>query len=792
MIRRSLLIVFPAFLLRACLPKALPPVPVAPASKTISYVEDVQPVFNTRCAVCHSCYNAACQVKLTSYEGLDRGGTKALVYDGERLKNVPPTRLFMDAHSTGEWREKGFHSVTANTAEGLNNDSLMMHLLAAKREEPVAAADYQPEAADLTCAADTAELGKFLRKHPDRGMPFGLPPLSDDEFETIASWLQQGALGPTAEEQAALTTPSPKAAKEIEKWEAFLNRDGPKHGMTARYIYEHYFLAHLSFRAAEPGEFYELVRSTTPPGEPISVVATTRPYDPVPGGGRVYYRFRKIHSTIVYKTHMVVEFHDERLARFREQFIDTEWLEEPHMVDLDVKGGANPFLVYEQIPPRSRYQFLLDNSEYIIRTFIRGPVCKGQIALNVINDHFWVVFLDPEADQTVRHPEFLVGQADNLRLPNEKGSDEAVLSSFSNRYRKRYSDFYKAKSKLYDAEVPDGQGLDAIWKGRIASDAPILTVYRHFDSASVHKGVLGGLPKTMWAVDYPQLERIYYALVAGFDVYGNISHQLNVRRYMDYLRIEGELNFLSFMPRELRLPMLQSWYVGDGAFENVDHDNVKALRPTRVSYSTDDPKREFVERLVDDNFLRAADIDFDVINYSRTGTEVAMPAIFETDEDIRNGFRALTAPGTAFIRNLNDDQVNVLFVRIRDFKGEDRFFTIVVNRWHTNVNSLFREGSRMDPSKDTMDFIPGSVGAYPNYFFDFPGDRLDEFFDLMANYDGSPEYEAKLREYGVNRADPDFWQAYDFFQAQLDEADPLHAGLYDLNRYYSKAIPATD
>jgi hypothetical protein len=767
-------------------------VPVAPSSKTIDYVEDVQPIFDTRCAVCHSCYNAACQVKLTSYEGVDRGGTKALVYDGERLKHVPPTRLFMDAHTTAEWREKDFHSVTANTAGGPNNDSLMMHLLAAKREAPVAEADYHPEAADLTCAADPGELGKFLSKHPDRGMPFGFPPLSEREFETIAAWLQQGAPGPTAEQQKELVTPSPKAAKEIEKWEAFFNRDDPKFGMTARYIYEHYFLAHISFRAAEPGEFYELVRSRTAPGEPISVVATTRPYDPVPGGGRVYYRFRKIHSTIVYKTHMVVEFDDARLQRFRELFLETEWLEEPHMVDLDVESGANPFLVFAQIPPRSRYQFLLDNAEYTIRTFIRGPVCKGQIALNVINDHFWVVFLDPKADLTVGNPAFLASQAENLRLPNEEGSDEALLSAFSNRYRKRYSDFYKAKSKLYDGKVPEGQGLDAIWKGEIASDAPVLTVYRHFDSASVHKGVLGGLPRTMWVVDYPQLERIYYALVAGFDVYGNVSHQLNVRRYMDYLRIEGELNFLSFMPRELRVPMLKSWYIGDGAIENVDHDAVKSRRPTRVSYSTEDPKREFIERLVDDNFLRAAAIDFDVINYSRTGAEVAMPEAFDTDEHLRNGFRALTAPGTAFIRNLNDDQVNVLFVRVREFKGDDRFFTIVVNRWHDNVNSLFREGSRLDPAKDTMDFIPGSIGAYPNYFLDFHADRLGEFFDLMANFDGSPEYVAKLREHGVNRADADFWEAYDFFQGELDETDPLHAGLYDLNRYYSKAVPPSD
>ena len=54
----------------------------------------------------------------------------------------------------------------------------------------------------------------------------------------------------------------------------------------------------------------------------------------------------------------------------------------------------------------------------------------------------------------------------------------------------------------------------------------ILTIYRHFDSASVHKGAFGDIPKTLWVIDFPLLERIYYSLVAGFDIFGNTAHQL--------------------------------------------------------------------------------------------------------------------------------------------------------------------------------------------------------------------------------------------------------------------------
>jgi hypothetical protein len=133
--------------------------------------------------------------------------------------------------------------------------------------------------------------------------------------------------------------------------------------------------------------------------------------------------------------------------------------------------------------------------------------------------------------------------------------------------------------------------------------------------------------------------------------------------------------------------------------------------------------------------------------------------------------------------------VNVLYVRVRNYEGEDHFFSIVINRWHDNVNSLFGEASRLDPSKDTIDFLEGSIGSYPNYFLDLEGHEVPDLFDMLANFDGSEEYVAKIQKHGVNRADPKFWEVYDWFQARLDEADPLAAGLYDLNRYYPTAEP---
>ncbi|HHH73032.1 MAG TPA: peptidylprolyl isomerase, partial [Sulfuricurvum sp.] len=87
---------------------------------------DVQPILNKRCVVCHSCYNAPCQLKFSAYEGVARGATKAEVYNAERLEAADPTRLLIDANSAEAWhKQHGFFSVTDNhAAEGFNDAML--------------------------------------------------------------------------------------------------------------------------------------------------------------------------------------------------------------------------------------------------------------------------------------------------------------------------------------------------------------------------------------------------------------------------------------------------------------------------------------------------------------------------------------------------------------------------------------------------------------------------------------------------------------------------------------------
>src|SRR5437870_8227975 len=93
-----------------------------------------------------------------------------------------------------------------------------------------------------------------------------------------------------------------------------------------------------------------------------------------------------------------------------------------------------------------------------------------------------------------------------------------------------------------------------------ATSCAALTVFRHFDSASVEQGLIGDNPQTAWIIGYPLLERLHYVLVAGYDVYGNIGHQLRSRLYMDFLRIEGEQAFLSLLPDDSHAAIEHKWY----------------------------------------------------------------------------------------------------------------------------------------------------------------------------------------------------------------------------------------
>jgi hypothetical protein len=44
-----------------------------------------------------------------------------------------------------------------------------------------------------------------------------------------------------------------------------------------------------------------------------------------------------------------------------------------------------------------------------------------------------------------------------------------------------------------------------------------------------------------------------------------------------------------------------------------------------------------------------------------------------------------------------------------------------------------------------------------------------------------------FERFSIGRGNPRFWSAYDWFQRRFDAEEPITAGVYDLNRYRSRA-----
>jgi len=748
----------------------------------IDYWLDVKPIVEQRCVVCHSCYDAACQLKMTAIEGIDRGATKAKVYDATRLSHAPLTRLFEDGISTAQWRDKGFYPVLNehNQNQTANQEaSLMYQVLALKEKHPLPNTDILPK--DFTfgyereqiCATPN-EMHLYTEQNPLWGMPYALPALADAEQNTLKIWLEQGA---------SYTPRKPLSQSylnEIDKWERFLNGPSRKEQLVNRYIYEHLFLANIYFeelsKPNEAPQFFKLIRSSTAPGEPAKQIATRRPYDD-PKVAQVYYRLVPMQETVVTKTHLPYVFNQWRMNRWKELFVKPtfEVKAPPNYAE---KVTANPFTVFDDLPLESRYKFMLDEAHFIIDSFIKGPVCRGQVAVNVIRDHFWVFFMKPELDINYKLSQKIDIYADALELPS---AQEDIFMPLSNWMK--YSEKAKKSAQLKNQFIVDNfvsanqKGpkidLDLIWDGqssdstsqRAPNQSAALTVFRHYDNASVYKGLLGDAPQTAWVIDYPLLEKIYYLLVAGYDVYGNAGHQLLSRLYMDFLRMDGEDMFLDFLPEDSRKSILAKWY--PDADENLisylyDPEYYK-LVGTSVAYETDDPKAELYHKLKA-HLAPALNKTHDLQHIKDSAITTAL-----------NKLSQFSGKSVALLSELS-------LVEITQANGDSYYVSLVKNNAHKSITSMFSEDAELWPAEHNISVMYGIAGSYPNTFMQVSAANIDAWVSILLAMQSSDDYKAMMSLYGVRRSNPNFWDFSDRIHTYINKQNAIQAGYLDYNR----------
>jgi hypothetical protein len=742
----------------------------------ISFSRDVKPILDSRCVVCHGCYDAPCQLKLGSIEGIDRGATKQIVYDFARLKAADPTRLFIDAKDTEDWRQKDFYPVLNerldSPAANLDN-SVLAKLIELKRQNPQPISGKLDKDFDLKFdrklqCPTVEELPKYQHQHPNWGMPYAMPGLSQKEEDTLMQWLQEGAKVEPLQGSSSQSVPT------IAKWESYFNGSTLKHKLVSRYIYEHLFIGHLHFKGHPEHEFFRLVRSTTAPGQPIEEINTVRPYDD-PGTSTFYYRLQLITETLVDKIHFVYELSDRKMRRYDELFFKTDY-QVTALPSYQPEVAANPFKAFIELPLVSKYQFLLDDAEYFVTGFIKGPVCRGEIATESIRDQFWVVFTQPGKFYPKKVAQALAENNRLLGLPGEE-ADKIGLFGFK-KYDAFGKQYLKIKDQFIDLLLAKNQGfdLDNIWDGDGENQNAALTIFRHFDSATVTKGLIGDTPLTAWVLDYPIFERLHYLLVAGFNVYGTAGHQLASRTYMDILRQDGEDNFLRFMPAKQRQAIYDSWYMGkDGlrtadALFNVGHE-------TQVKYRTTDYKKEFFDQ-VRQRLGKAAGA-VDSINQCRQAACIraeTTPVQQQVDDEIRKltilqGLELGVLPEMSLLRIKTGDP------------GGDLVYTLLIDKAYSNISKMLREGSRRLPKNDRITVVPGFVGSYPNFFFSVEKNRLGEFVNKIRTAKTEADLESFYSQFGIRRTNPEIWQHSDWFNEQHKKYRGLHAGLLDLSRY---------
>lgn len=727
------------------------------------YIKEIHPIFSNRCVVCHTCVDAPCQLHLDSYTGTQRGATHSAM--GSNLFEVNPTRD-KDAKTTQEWRDKGFFAVLqernielppATPDENLK-DSILYTLIEQGFQHNQAGFDLHALEdhyhRDNLCVA-TPELARTYReRYPSAGMPYGLPALDLISFETLKNWIADGAPGPSEEATHLLQEPSHPEI--LDEWNQFLN-GSLKARLAARFIYEHAFMAHIHFEGTPDQEFYEIVRSRTPFPEAIDEIVTPRPYDAPKAP--IYYRFKKVAQTIVRKTHILWELGPHQLQALRNLFLETPWTpqDDSQLIDPGYQS-TNPFEYFSQIPAEVRYRFMIQNSRLIVNSMIRGPVCSGRIATNAIRDHFWVFFLDPAADVTVREP--TIGRYEWAPLGEKLSSDLPAARKNYNRAMERYK--------------PEGFSISDIWKGDGTNRNAVLSILRHETSATVYYGPLGGEPRTAWILNFSNFERIYYNLVVDFKPWGNQFHKLATWNTMSTHRSEAEERFISFLPKKFRKQARSEWTHGlGGVFENYTKKSFSDGIRSQVSVEEIAPIQNLLRQLIGQMSPKVLG-DLDPLSEFPKLT-------FEPANEIRSiedWEKTLSYISQKKDLKFPQFMPNILFFRI-----EDKPYTLITHRAYAFNNLVTLNDLAYEPDRDIIAAFRGLYGDRPELFIDLSLRRANLFIKNLLSVKTESDWNILKNTYAIRRNNPRFWELLDWFHSWDQKSSPLEAGVFDVSQY---------
>ena len=757
------------------------PPPVVTVDQTpgtsASYNTDVQTIFDNRCIACHGCIGSPCNVKLTSFAGLDRGGYPRNPYS-VHFEDYPRTDMDVVSTTAG-WRQRGFYPVVYRGADPEENKarSIMAALLQSglKNNQPgfsrkALMASYK-DRYKHNCPTTAKAMDTLLKDRPEHGMPYGLPALEASQVATLESWIANGSPGPTQAQIAdARRVANPV---EVARWEAFFNRPDERSQLVSRYIFDHVYLSSLVVEESS-GDVFKLVRSKTPGStieeaeagqDPpaIEIIATAHPYDnPMKYAGvdRFYYRLRKVTHQPVQKNIFIWSLSEQTREHLTQLFLGPEW---EQSTGFEAPWGVgNPFEMYQAIPVRSRYLFLIENSSIIVAGITQGPVCLGQAATYAVKDQFWVYFMDPDHDVSILEPQLGLGSWDAMMDRSPLGNET----------------YEKAYERALKRHFPDGYDINAVWNGNRTNPNAWLTVLRHESNTWVLRGRQGGIPRSQWIMGYSGFERIYYDTVAHFKYYGSDVGKLETVGFFNFLRQEFEDLFLLLLPEKDRKVIRQDWTRGIGEIGLWLSPFPGRELPTQVHEN--DPSHPMLSVIDDLQAHLGPNISGppDLYNpWVKPEFDAQKPV--ESYDDWTKAISTLTVTTQyKFPRYLP----SMILLKL-NHGTESRFYTLVVNRvYETQYTILYQNGLAL-PDLYTMSVYPSVVGGFPNLFMELDLSQVNEFVAQLSKVESLPDFLQFRDRYGILRNQAEFWSTYDWFNTWNFKNHGAEAGVFDLSYY---------
>ncbi len=714
------------------------------------YAEQVRPIIDKRCVVCHSCTEAPCQLKLESTEGLIRGAHKQNVR-GRFLSENQGNRLFFDGHSEEDWRRKGFYSVI-DPVDG--KPSVMFRALVQNEYD---------ESSPLMNYQMSYEMSILSEKKISQ-MPFGLTPLDQEkELKPMVEWLLKGA--PLPNENSLNHLKQTFYPHVVTAWENFFNNKSHKGQWTARYLYEHLFETHFYIDEA-PGEFFEIVRSRTPAPEPIDVISSRHEFDDpnlydLKNG--FYYRLRKVHSTVVFKNHILFHVNEGTLNHLKQMFWFSDWGKESERINFDFQH-SNPFMAFRAIPAKIRYQWMLENAVMLMKVIMSGPNCRVSNAGSMIWDNYITMFVKPDSDITVMDPKFFEKTQHLLLLPNFSGGDDRYIGQ----YDQEQIEYARIKTPLQMKLTPNGLSFDDIWTGQGKNKNSLISIFRHMSYATAHQGYWVDKPRSVHLFNYAIFERLYYLCVLATTTRDGQLSQLPVVRYLFDLKKELDEHFLSIVPENLREKFRQSFVGPKG--KKYDYDvnfampfnghNHKFLGTEIV-----DPVK-YIEKIVKTIFPES------IIGHQSFLTKSIKDAVYVQLSALNNSKN-----------NVARYFPDITYVQVLKDSGLPQNFTLLVNRHHTFLNRALTDKESWDPVYDQFQVLQDIQVDFPQKIYRVSERLLSDFLRDINLVNDHKSYRTFDQKYGLQKTAKNFWNILDEIQVYFHRQYPISAGVLDLNKY---------